>query len=78
MSINVKQILGTLPRSGSQVVRVALAEFNGLPRLDIRVWYRRGKEYVPGTPGICVPVAQLKLLHKALEAADRTQSGATS
>lgn len=69
MNLDQANVIATLPRNDREQVRIALSEFKGRTRLDIRVWYLAGDEYHPGKQGVSIAPEHLVGVLKALKAA---------
>lgn len=69
MSLDQANVVATLPRNDREEVRIAISDYKGRTRVDIRVWYLVGDEHRPGKQGISLPVDQLPALQDAIERA---------
>lgn len=61
-------VFGVIPKGRREQVQIAVRTFNGVRRLDIRVWHARG---VPTARGVTFRPDQIRPLIEALQAAER-------
>ena len=64
----MKQVIATIPKNASEVVKVELTEFNGHDLVGIRVWTKDTDR--PTQKGITVTVAMLPAILAALATAE--------
>jgi Transcriptional Coactivator p15 (PC4) len=59
------RLIAEWPKANDDVVRMTLGFYKGRLRLDIREYYRHGKDYRPSKRGINLPAERLSDLKKA-------------
>ncbi|EME68267.1 transcriptional coactivator-like protein [Paramagnetospirillum caucaseum] len=64
----MKQVIATIPKNASEVVKVELTEFNGHDLVGIRVWTKDTDR--PTQKGVTVAVAMLPAILAALATAE--------
>ena len=62
-------IVAQWDRNTREVIRVELAEYNGRPTINVRVWYRDGQELRPTKSGLTLSLKHLPTLASALAVA---------
>lgn len=66
-------LIATVPKRPGEEIRVAVEEYQGRMRVNIRTWWQNDfGEWRPGKQGISLTPDQMRALMAALPAADET------
>lgn len=62
------EIIAEFEKNKSEKIRLSLSEFNGKPRVDLRIWYLNdSNEYAPSKKGVSLSTELVPGLIKALQ-----------